>query len=63
MITESKDKNIAFHNNVDSDIWHWWNECIRNKDVLGDRNFTDQQIAELYWENKLGGKGEQLTGC
>jgi hypothetical protein len=22
--------------------------------VLGDRNFTDQQIAELYWESKLG---------
>ena len=54
MIIESKDKNIAFHNSVDSDIWHWWNECVRNKDVLGDRNFTDQQIAELYWENKLG---------
>tara|TARA_R110002126_G_scaffold82606_1_gene202443 strand:- start:577 stop:747 length:171 start_codon:yes stop_codon:yes gene_type:complete len=54
MITESKDKNIAFHNNVDADIWHWWNECVRNKDVLGDRNFTDQQIAELYWESKIG---------
>lgn len=58
MIIESKDKNIAFHNSVDSDIWHWWNECVRNKSGLGDRNFTDQQIAELYWENKLVGEGE-----
>jgi|DEB0MinimDraft_3_1074331.scaffolds.fasta_scaffold327719_1 hypothetical protein len=54
MNMENYDKSIAFHYNVDADIWHWWNQCVRNKTVLGDRNFTDQQIAELYWESKLG---------
>ena len=49
---------MVFHNNVDADIWHWWNECVRNNSVRGDQNYIDQQIAELYWENKLCGEGK-----
>jgi hypothetical protein len=48
------DKQIMFYDLVDADIWHWWNESIKRQSVLNDRNFTDQEIAELFWQNKLG---------